>query len=489
MTKDIGGRTARGAFWVAAGETGKTLASGLAVFLGPLLLGTYEYGTAAAVLVVLGAVDALSQAGFREAIIQRESVDDVSLDTAWTLLFGRGLLLAAGMFLAAPAIGGFFPDAPDELVPMLQVASCVLLFSNLHSAGVLEHTRELRFKRLVPMSVVPPMLQTALILGLLLVEPSPWAFVWGRVAFAASEMVLSYVVAPRRPRWRLDIAVALDLARFGRWILLVTAVGFAILNLDNLLVGRWLGMGALAIYKTAYDLSQLPVSRLTHVVGRAAMPAYARLQGDLVAIRTLFGQVVRASSLMTLPATAAVAVFVPDLVAAFKPGYEELVLVCWILCLSVPIRMISAFAGILFRALGQPRIDFEMNVWRLLVLALGIAPVLRTWGLPGLCWLVLAAIAATWPNAWRGLRRLAQIEPRLVAEAVAPSVYVAAVFGGAAWLIRAQLPAGLAWAVVAGILALLAIALGALLPRLVGLWDPLADARQLRAALRPTPTP
>lgn len=484
MSGDIGGRTARGALWIATGEVGRTLAQGLAIVLGPLLLGTYEYGTAAMALVVLGAMNALTQAGFRQAIVQREAIDDVALDTAWTLLLGRGVLLATGMYLCAPALAGLFSDAPPELVPMLQVAALALLFPNLQSPGVLEHIRELRFKKLVPMTVTPPIVQSLVILAVLLATRSPWAFVWGRVSLTATEAILSYVVAPRRPRLRIDWAIAFELARFGRWIFLVTGLTFITYNLDNVLVGRWLGMSAIGIYKLAYDLSQLSVDRVAGTVAKATMPGLARVQNDRPAVQSLFGRSLRAVALVALPATVAVAVFLPDVVAEFKPGYEAMIVVCWVLCFAAPLRMIAIVAGALFRGLGVPRVDLVMHAWRLGVLALGIKYAIDHQGLIGLAALVVLANLAGMPAALRNLRSLADLGVGRIVAAMAPALYLSAVLGVAGWLVRSALPAGFGWATLAGVVAVALTAGAAFVPRMLGLWDPVEEVRGLRRVLK-----
>ncbi len=181
----------------------------------------------------------------------------------------------------------------------------------------------------------------------------------------------------------------------------------------------------------------------------------------------------------------AVAVFVPDVVAAFKPGYEPIVLVCQVLCIAVPVRLFAVLSGALFRGLGRPRVDFEMNAWRLVILALGIAPVVERWGLPGLAWLVVAMNLAALPPAVRHLKDLAAIDPMATLRSAGPALYVSVVFGAAGWGIRPLLPDGFAWATLAGTIALAVTAGLCFVPRMIGLWDPVAELKQVKATLRP----
>jgi O-antigen/teichoic acid export membrane protein len=476
-------RTARGALWVAAAEGSTTAAAIFAVLLGPVLLGNFSYGVASAVIVVLAGFDALTQAGFRQAVVQRRGVDDLVLDSAWTALIGRGVLLSAALFGGAPWVVHLFPDAPPDLVPMLRVASVALLLMNVHSAGVFVLTRDLDFRRLLALDVVPAITKTVIVVVVLLGWRTPWAYVFARVAAEIVRASLSYRVAPRRHRLRIDWGVLRELSLYGRWIAAGAAVGFLLTNLDNVLVGGMLGLGALGVYKIAYDVSQLPVSRGAFVLSRAAMPAFSRIQDRPEATKRLFRRTTGAAALIALPATAAVAVFVPDLVALFRPGYEEVVPLTRLLCLSVPFRLCAATANPLFQGIGRPDLSFRMGLARTLVLVAGFWGFAQ-WGLVGICWLVLLSAAAPLTTWGRGLRSAAGIRVRDAVAATGPGWLVAVAYGTSAALLRAQLPSGLPGA--------LAAALGAAGVTLVALrvlarfggWDAFGELQALRRTLR-----
>ncbi len=475
-------RTARGALWVALAEGSTTAAAIFAVLLGPVLLGTYAYGVAAAVIVVLAGFDALTQAGFRQAVVQRRTVDDVVLDTAWTALIGRGIALGAALFFGAPWVARLFPDAPPDLVPMLRTASIALVLMNTHSAGVFVLTRDLDFRRLLTLDVAPALTKTLVVVVVLVGWRTPWAYVFARIAAEIVRASLSYRAAPRRHRLRIDLPSLRELSVYGRWIFAGAAVGFLLTNLDNVLVGGLLGMGALGIYKIAYDVSQLPVSRGAFVLARAAMPAFSRVQDDLDATRRLFRRTTGAAALIALPGTAAVAVFIPDLVAFFRPGYEEVVPLTRLLCLSVPLRLCAATANPLFQGLGRPDLSFRMGLWRTAILIVGFAA-FAEYGLEGICWLVFLSAAAPLGTWSKGLRLTGGITARAAFVATLPGWLVAGLYGLAALGLRAVLPPGLPGAVAAA-----AGAAGVMIVALKGVaasggWDAFEEVRALRRTL------
>lgn len=476
-------RTARGALWVALAEGSTTAVAIFAVLLGPVLLGTYSYGVAAAVIVVLTGFDALTQAGFRQAVVQRRNVNDLVLDTAWTALLGRGVALGAALFFGAPWVARLFPDAPSDLVSMLRVASIALVLMNTHSAGVFVLTRDLAFKRLLTLDVAPAITKAVVVVVVLVGWKTPWAYVFARLAAEVVRAALSYRAAPRIHRVRIDPGALRDLATYGRWIFAGAAVGFLLTNLDNVLVGGLLGMGALGIYKIAYDVSQLPVSRGAFVLTRAAMPAFSRIQDDLDATRRLFRRTTGAAALIALPGTAAVAVFIPDLVGIFRPGYEEVVPLTRLLCLSVPLRLCAATANPLFQGLGRPDLSFRMGLWRTAILIIGFHA-FAEYGLVGICWLVFLSAAAPLGTWGKGLRLTAGIRPAEAFAATLPGWLVAALYGISAGVIRANLPPGLLGATLAAVAGALATLAALKAVAMAGGWDAFAEVRALRRTLK-----
>ena len=480
---------ARGATWEGLGELLRTAAGLLPLAVGPLLLSPEAFGVAVAALLVIAAADALSQTGFRQAVIQRADVDDALIDTAWTLLLLRGVLLAALCALAAPVLAGFFPDAPPELAPMIAVSAVVLLLTSAQGAGTFLLARRLEFRRLQWVNTVPALLAAAVTVTGLVIWRSPWAYVWGRLVGAVVETVLSHGIAPRRLRLRIDRAAVAELVRFGRWIFLLGMVLFLMRTGDEPLVGRWLGLAAMGMYKLAFDLSQLPVDRVVRVIARVAMPAFARLQDDVAGCEELLRQSIRVAALLALPASALVAVIAPDLVALLRPDYAPVAPLARLLCLGVLARTVTAVAGAFFQGVGRPELDFVAKSLHLVVLFAPLYFVAQRWQLPGVAGLATLAMAAPLIPCLLWLRSLSGLRPGGVVVAMGPGAAAAVVVGGSAAGLRLLVPdgwlgAGLA---VAGALVITA-AVVAGLSRL-GIWSLRGELRALRSQGRPPPRP
>ena len=91
-----------------------------------------------------------------------------------------------------------------------------------------------------------------------------------------SLMQFAFVSHRYRPGW--DTHLARELLRSGLPIGGATLLAVALLNLDYVLVGRYLGTEALGYYTLAFNLASWPVTFFAVAVARVSVPAFARLQ-------------------------------------------------------------------------------------------------------------------------------------------------------------------------------------------------------------------
>jgi O-antigen/teichoic acid export membrane protein len=102
-----------------------------------------------------------------------------------------------------------------------------------------------------------------------------------------------------RPAWSPEIARVL----LGQGLPIAGTLLLATLtmNADYLVVGRMLGATTLGFYLMAFNLSTSPVKLFSTAVASVALPGFAKLQGDLTALRTGFVQSLTWLMWVTIP--------------------------------------------------------------------------------------------------------------------------------------------------------------------------------------------
>jgi PST family polysaccharide transporter len=96
--------------------------------------------------------------------------------------------------------------------------------------------------------------------------------------------------------------------KVSRFMLRSNLLNYANRNVDNLLVGRYLGPVATGLYVRSYSLLRLPVSQVTGIFNRVMVPTLATLRSDKRRVQVTYLELLR--NLVTVVAAAAATVAV-----------------------------------------------------------------------------------------------------------------------------------------------------------------------------------
>jgi len=276
-----------------------------------------HFGLVAIGTTTVGVALNVSNLGMVPALVQRRDAEPVHYDTAWTVGVLRAVLVTGVIALAAPLLAGAFGEpGATNIVRALALRP---LFEALASIQVARLTRDLDFRSLA-MIRVPSALLDLVVAVALASRLGVWAMVVGTLGGALAVIGLSYVVAPHRPRLRVDRDAADALVRFGRWVFVSGLLGVASGALIQLVISRNLGVAALGLYALAGKLAFLPYQMASEVVGSVAFPLYARLQADRVAVGEAFRGLLAGMAALLLPMYAIIFYLAPDLVEHVLPG-------------------------------------------------------------------------------------------------------------------------------------------------------------------------
>jgi PST family polysaccharide transporter len=187
------------------------------------------------------------------------------------------------------------------------------------------------------------------------------------------------------PDLRFEPGAAAGLWQFSSQFTAASVVNYCVRNLDNLLVGRFLGPAALGFYSQAYQLMLYPVQYVAALAGRVMFPALASVQADRDRLRRGYLRALRGIAALTCPLMLGAMVLAPDLFAVlYGPRWERSVFLFQVLCCLGMVQSIGTTVGWIYLATG--RTDLMLR-WMLLAAAIilpGFVIGLRWGGLEGL---------------------------------------------------------------------------------------------------------
>jgi O-antigen/teichoic acid export membrane protein len=379
-----------------------------------------DFGVAATITIALQMLETLSDLGADRLLVQAVDGDDPRLmATAHATLLLRGLLTAAILFLSAGLAVQFFaiPNAESAF----QLAALVPLIKALMHLDSRRQQRGLRNRNYLLIEVVPQFLALLATVPLLYLTGDYRAVVWIAILQAALSVITSHGLSKRQYALGLEPEFVKRLIAFG-WPIWLSAFPLVIVYQgDRIIVGRLLGIEALASYSAAFMVAMVP-GLIAAKVGHALMlPLLSARRDDPGAFfqryLTMFEGVSIAAAGYLVAFVIAGGTLLP---LAFGPQYHDLGPILGWLAAMWSLRMIQAVPGMALMAQGDTRPLLTAGIIR--AAALGPALVAVHLGL-GLAGVAAAGMLGELASVVCVARRAAKGAPGLAAKTLLRVLY------------------------------------------------------------------
>ena len=277
---------------------------------------------------------------------------------------------------------------------MLRVLACLQPIAGL---GVIADSllrRELRFRTIANVRIVSYGVGYG---GVGIVAALAGAREWALVAANATQAVLTTALLLRaRPhslRLGVDWPAARELLSFGGGFVLARIGNYAAGDGDNVVVAKWLGLSALGLYDRAYQLMVAPAMLLGQVMDEILFASLARIQDDRPRVSATYRQCIVGVAFAMLPLTIVAWTLAPEIVyVVLGPAWGGVTTPFRILALGTLFRTSYKISDSLTRALGA-MYRRAWRQWAYAVFVIGGAIIGQHWGLAGVAWAVLLALA------------------------------------------------------------------------------------------------
>jgi O-antigen/teichoic acid export membrane protein len=453
----MGKRAGLAMLWQAAQQGSEKVINLARLLILAAILTPDDFGLLAVSLVAVAVFTGLTEMGMIPALVQRASVDAVHYDTAWTFGVLRGLAVVALVALTAPWIAEFLKE--PRAVDIIRVLGFSPLLQSLASIRVADLTRNLRFRSLTLLRLFASLV-SALIAILLASSLGVWALVAGVLVGPLLFSLLSYFIAPYRPRLRLDWTAGRSLIQFGQWIFLTGLIVMAGTTILQAVISRRLGTVDLGLYFLATKLTFTLTDVGQQVIGNVAFPLYARLRGSPQDVARVFRSLLVAMGVLLLPPLAiliALAPAVPEILGIKWAGAAPLI---QILSVAAMVCLFGDTAVPLLQGLGRPSRVSILEALQSSILILGALALTGPLGLMGAVSSWVLACAASFLMALVFVHRMID-RPYAGIVGLLLAILCATAAGGLlAYLLYGVMPSG-AGAVAAGLISL-AVVWGAL---------------------------
>ena len=321
------------------------------------------FGLAALVLTINELIRVFNRNGIGAKIVQcsNDELNEIC-NTAYRLNFIFCISLFLLQCLLAYPLARFY--STPELIPMLQVLSITYLLMPFAMVQASLVQRAQRMKTTAMIDGAQVGIDNIITTLLAIMGFGAWAIVLPK--FLTSPIwVFGYRAAyPWKPSGAfLNLNLWQDVLKFGRYYLSIELLKTARLNLDNMIIGRLLGMEALGIYYFARNAGLGFSLTLINAINSALYPNLCEVKDRLSELKKRFTRNLKQIALIAVPLISLQAglafIYVP---IVFGEQWESAVPILTFLCLSALPRPLAESASALTLATGRINIDFIWNI-------------------------------------------------------------------------------------------------------------------------------
>jgi O-antigen/teichoic acid export membrane protein len=276
------------------------------------LLTPHDYGIAGMVVVFSSLVFVFADLSLGAALVQRPRISEADRSTVFWLSLGAGAIFTAtGMALAGP-IADFYGE--PAVRPLFMALSCGFIVTSFGTTQSALLTREMNFKALELRQMGGILVGAVAGIVLAARGAGPWAIIGQQLATIVISTICLWWFSSWRPSLVFSFNSVRQLGGFSANVFGTRLLFYVNRNLDNLLVGRFIGAAALGAYSLAYSVMLVPFNQIAGPVQEVLYPAFSRMQDDAKRIADVWIDVNRIVAALSLPALVGLMVVGPDFV-------------------------------------------------------------------------------------------------------------------------------------------------------------------------------
>ena len=355
----INQKAMRSVKWSALMEiVSRTAAPIVTVILARLLTPT-DFGVVATAMIAISFAQMFWDAGLSKALVQtNEAPEEAAHVVFWTNLV-LGLVIYVLLFFAAPWLVVFFNSPASG--PVLRVLGLQIVIASLSSVQQALFVRELDFRRLFWVKLLTAFVPGFFSIPLAFYGYGVWALVAGTLVGQTLNLMLLWRYSLWRPRLQYDRHLARGIFGFGVWVVAESLGGWLLIWGDNLIVGRFLGIDELGVYRTGWMLATIAFGLVLNPFLPVLYPTFSRMQNDLPLLKASFHKVNRIIIALSLPMGIGLFLLGPEIATIlFGSKWQGLGLVLSVIGLALGLAWSVGINTEVYRAMGRPDINTRL---------------------------------------------------------------------------------------------------------------------------------
>jgi PST family polysaccharide transporter len=311
--------------------------------------------------------------GIGTAVIQNKELSENDNNSLFTFTLYLGILFMFLFVALSFPIALFYDNSVyKSLGAILSISLCFNILNTVPNAILL---KQKRFLVVGIRTVVVTILSSAFTIILAVIGLRYYSIVFHSVISSILLFAWNIFSVRLHVRSRVDWSSVKKIRNYASYQFLFNITNYFARNLDNLLIGKYLGDAPLGYYNKSYTLMLFPIQNLTHVITPVLHPILSDYQNDKEKIFTQYMKVVKVLSLLGVFVTPFCFFAADELILLFfGDQWTQAIPVFRLLSISIYAQMITSSTGVIFQSLGNTKLLFKTGLITTLIsiIAIGV---------------------------------------------------------------------------------------------------------------------
>ncbi|MEG1611998.1 MAG: lipopolysaccharide biosynthesis protein [Alistipes sp.] len=320
------------------------------------LLTPEDFGTIVPIMVLVTFFTILGDMGVGPAVLQNKTLTPKDINSIFSIMVLMGMVISIVFFLSSWSIADMYDN--DIFVNLCQLLTISLFFScaNIVPNALLYKAKMFRF--LAMRSLFVQFVAGAVAILSAYFGAGLYALVIQSLMASVLLFAVSYRANPLKlSLWKIDFAPMRKILDFSSYQFLFNILNYFSVNLDKLLLNKYMGSTQLGYYDKSYKLMQMPLQNIPYVITPVMHPIFADMQTDVAQMHVMYAKVVRFLAFIGFPLSVFLYFAGQELIfILFGMQWGASIPVFKILALSVGFQIVLSTSGSIFQASNSTKL-------------------------------------------------------------------------------------------------------------------------------------
>lgn len=407
MKKSLLANIANGAKWTAISRLTVRMIGFVSTIILARLLTPHDFGLVALGMIFISLLTLLGSFDFETVLIQHTAPTENHYHTAWTLNAAYFTLAALALSFSAPYLAIYY-EVP-QLSDIIHVLAIGFVAKGLASVRIIDFQKHFAFHYETLLRTSVKFIGFIVTISSAFILRNYWSLLIGVLATQISYLVISYILAPYRPR--PTFLYVKELFSFSSWLMLANFINFINTKSVEFIIGKTLGTAPLGLYTVGESSAGMATQELTATVNRAAYPGYAKISESRSELKAVALRIISVISTIAFPAALGFySVATPFVYAVLGKKWLAAVPVLEIISIVGLVNSLQSNVQYVLFALRRPRLHTAVSALKAIALLPLIYFLSVYHGIQGAAFAVLIGSAIQLPVNMLFLRKLLEVK-------------------------------------------------------------------------------